>query len=108
MGTNMRTHPRMQELIRRANKIRENLPPTETGFVRLWRGNRVGEVGQNPSFTNSLEGITLPFLDAYRGSLNYVDVAENDLNTYLDTSAVAENSEFTLSPELAAQAKIVS
>jgi hypothetical protein len=97
----------MHELIRKANKIRNSLPVVSPGCVRLWRGNRPDEVGKNPSFTNSLEGIALPFLSVYGGKLTYVDVPTEDLNKYLDTVGGAPDSEFMLPEELAKQAMIV-
>lgn len=96
--------PRMREFFRRARSIRERLPPLSDDHVRLWRGNRVGEIGQNPSFTNSLEGIALPFLDAYGGTLTYVDVLKADLDKYVTNSGSAADSEFILTPELAYKA----
>lgn len=99
--------PRMQELIRRANKIRGSLPVVSDGYTRLWRGNRPDEVGKNPSFTNSLEGIALPFLSSYGGKLTYVNVPTEDLNKYLDTIGSAPDSEFILPSELAGQAIVV-
>lgn len=99
--------PRMHELIRRANRIRESLPAVPSGFTRLWRGNRPNEIGKNPSFTNSLEGIALPFLNSYGGKLTYVDVSTEELSKYLDTIGGAADSEFILSPELASTAEIV-
>lgn len=99
--------PRMREFIKKANKIRENLPDVQQGNVRLWRGNRPEEVGKNPSFTNSLEGIALPFLEVYGGKLSYVDVPKEELSKYLQTSAVAKDSEFILSEELASMAKVI-
>src|SRR3989338_4584236 len=74
--------PRMRDFIRRANIIRNSLPSIPSECVRLWRGNRPNEVGENSSYTNSLEGIALPFLPHYGGSLSYVDVPKKDLNRY--------------------------
>lgn len=99
--------PRMRELIKRAGEIRAQLPPLADGFTRLWRGNRSGEVGLNPSYTNSLEGIALPFLGSYKGVLSYVDIPDSDLEKYLQTGAVAPDSEFILPPELVATAKVI-
>ncbi len=99
--------PRIRELIKKANEIRSSLPPVKEGFMRLWRGNRKGEVGKNPSYTNSLEGIALPFLGSYGGVLSYVDIPDADLEKYLQTGAVAEGSEFRLPPELVETVKVV-
>ena len=98
---------RMREFIKYGDAIRNSLPSIKNGCIRLWRGNRPGEVGQNSSFTSSLEGIAIPFWLSYGGDLSYIDVPENDLKEYLCTSAVAENSEFGVSAELAQTAKIV-
>ena len=54
--------PRMRKFIEIGTKIRNRLPELQNGYIRLWRGNRPGELGKNPSYTNSLEGIALPFL----------------------------------------------
>lgn len=98
---------RMRLLIRRANAIRKQLPVIQNDYVRLWRGNRPNEVGENPSFTNSLEGIALPFLDVYEGGLSYIDVPRTDLDSYVRTEAAAPNSEFILPAELAKNATAV-
>lgn len=99
--------PRIRELIKKANEIRSTLPPVEEGHTRLWRGNRKGEVGKNPSYTNSLEGIALPFLESYGGVLSYIDIPDTDLEKYLQTGAVAEGSEFRLPAELVETVKVV-
>jgi pyrimidine deaminase RibD-like protein len=99
--------PRIQSLIQQAQEIESRLAPVESGHTRLWRGNRPGEVGQNPTFTNSLVCIALPFLQQYGGSLTYIDVPTGDLAQYTDRVASAPNSEFTVTPELAAQAQVV-
>lgn len=99
--------PRMREFIQRANKIRASLPEVSEGYTRLWRGNRPGEVGQNPSFTNSLEGIALPFLDVYGGNLSYVDIPKDQLEKFLQMSGVARDSEFMLPSELASKAAVI-
>lgn len=97
--------PRMRNLGRIAHAIRQQLPPVDSGSVRLWRGNRVGEVGLNPSYTNSLEGIALPFLLGYGGPLSYVDVREDELDNYL--SSGAEGAEFILPSEIVSGAHVV-
>lgn len=97
----------IRELIKKANEIRAGLPSIKEGYTRLWRGNRNGEVGKNPSYTNSLEGIALPFLGSYGGVLSYIDIPDTDLEKYLQTGAVAEGSEFRLPPELVETVKIV-
>ncbi len=99
--------PRMRNFIKRANAIRNSLPTLEEGKVRVWRGNREDEIGKNPSFTNSLEGIALPFLDGYGGKLSYVDVDKTDLDTYVINLATEKDSEFILPPELAVKATAV-
>lgn len=94
--------PRMREFIRRANEIRSSLPPTPEDTLRLWRGNRPDEVGENPSFTNSLEGIALPFLDSYEGDLSYIEIPRADSGKY-----VTKDSEFNVPTEIAKTAKVV-
>ena len=54
--------PKMQEMVKIAKAIKKSLPAIPKGYIRLWRGNREGEVGKNPSYTNSLAGIALPYL----------------------------------------------
>lgn len=92
---------------REAAKIEAQLPPVEPGFARLWRGNRTGEEGQNPSFTNSLAGIALPFREAYGGELTYVDVPAEMAAPEKATVAGAPGSEFILPPEYAAKARVI-
>ena len=92
---------------REAAEIELALPAVAEGFTRLYRGNREGEIGKNPQFTNSLAGIALPFADAYGGALSYVDVPTSELNSYVNKGAAADNAEFVLPAELAAQAKEV-
>jgi hypothetical protein len=99
--------PRTRDLIRRANVIRKSFPPLQSDHVRLWRGNRPGEVGENSSYTNSLEGVALPFLDKYEGELSYVEIPKADLDKYLCSSGVAVDSEFILPSELAKTARVV-
>ena len=84
------------------------LPAPAAGTVRLWRGNRPGEIGHNPSFTNSLAGIALPFRASYGGDISYVDVPADDLNRYLVTTGGAPGAEFKLPMNLAAQARRVA
>ncbi len=91
-----------------AEKIEARLPPTPEGMTRLWRGNREGELGKNPQFTNDLAGIALPFRDAYKGPLSYVDVPTELVNSYVNTGVAAENAEFILPAEIAARAKEVT
>jgi hypothetical protein len=92
---------------RDAQGIEAALPPVAEGYTRLWRGNRPGEIGQNPSFTNDLPGIALPFRKGYGGRLSYVDVPTRDLPQYENHGAVAAGAEFTLPKELAAGASEV-
>jgi hypothetical protein len=97
--------PRIRDLVEKASSIQSNLPPVQEGMVRLYRGNREGEVGQNPSFTNSLVGIALPFQESYGGSLSYVDIPEADLSKYESTIGSAPGSEFTVPKKIAQKAK---
>lgn len=94
-------------LSRLAYAIEESLPGVQDGYVRLWRGNRPNEVGHNPSYTNSLEGIALPFLSGYGGVLSYVDVPEKDLSLYESKGAAAPGAEFMLTPEIVSHATLV-
>jgi len=90
-----------------ASAIKSTLPEVADGFTRLWRGNRPGEIGKNPQFTNDLPGIALPFREAYGGHISYVDVPTDDLGKYVSTSGAAPNAEFTLPASLAKQAQTV-
>ncbi len=96
--------PHMRSLVLRASAIRNSVPPVSAGYMRLWRGNREGEIGKNPSFTSALEGIALPFLSSYGGSLSYVDIPLGEYNAYVQTGVVAPDTEFRLPPEVAATA----
>lgn len=89
-----------------AAKIEAALPPVEDGYVRLWRGNRPGEEGSNPSFTTSLSGIALPFQKAYGGKLTYVDVPKEKLEEYAQGRAAATDEEFTVPADIAKQARL--
>lgn len=91
-----------------AINIEKSLPPVKNGYVRLWRGNRPGEVGLNPQFTNSLDGIALPFQKAYGGPLTYVDVPKEELPSYEQKSGAAPGSEFVLPPNIFSKAQIVN
>jgi hypothetical protein len=99
--------PRMRSLVELANAIRQSLPKFQEGYVRLWRGNRRDEIGHNPSYTNSLEGIALPFLRDYGGVLSYIDIPQEEIEKYLRTGAVAKDSEFILPSEVVKNATIV-
>lgn len=98
---------KMRALIELANAIRDELPPVQEGHVRLWRGNRPEEIGYNPSYTNSLEGIALPFLRGYNGVLSYIDVSQEEAKKYLLPSGSAKDSEFKLPPDVAKSVHIV-
>ena len=97
--------PRMRAFVALATAIRESLPPVQNDHIRLWRGNRPDEVGHNPSYTNSLEGIALPFLKGYRGVLSYVDIPAEEAKTYLTSGA--KDSEFMLPADIVSNAHIV-
>lgn len=99
--------PRMREIIRIATLIKKSLPAIADDHVRLWRGNRPNEVGLNPSYTNSLEGIALPFLLWYEGSLSYIDIPKQDWAKYVRTGVVAKDAEFILPKDLVKHAQIV-
>lgn len=98
---------RMRSLTKVAQSIRASLPDVPEGHVRLWRGNRENEVGYNPSYTSSLEGIALPFLDQYRGYLTYIDVPEEVAKESLQEGLVAENAEFIIPKKFAEKANVV-
>lgn len=90
-----------------AAQIINDLPPVPEGSTRLYRGNRANGADQgNPSYTNSLEGIALPFRKAYGGELTYVDVPTAELDNYMSKAGAAPGAEFMLPPELVAQTKI--
>ena len=99
--------PRIQNLIQQAQDIESRLPAPAPGTTRLWRGNRPGEEGSNPTFTNSLVGIALPFQEQYGGKLTYIDIPTRHLAQYTDRVASAPDSEFTVPKELAAKAHII-
>lgn len=98
---------RMRGLIARAQRIKESLPPVMADHTRLWRGNRPQEVRQNPSYTNSLAGIALPFLDTYEGDLSYIDVRTVLLDKYLCRTEAARNAEFILPQDIVSKARTV-
>lgn len=100
--------PRTRKLREVADGVRGSLPPVPPGHVRLWRGNRSGgrDAG-NPRYTNSLEGIALPFKEAYGGPLTYVDVPSGEVDSYMRHGAVARGAEFFLPEHIASAAKEV-
>lgn len=99
--------PRIRALIEKAKEIEEGLPEVQKGYTRLWRGNRVGEVGQNPSYTNSLVGIAIPFLNAYGGPLSYVDVPTSELGNYENKICTSQGNEFMLPASILSNYKVV-
>ena len=104
-GQTYENNLKMRALVELADAIRKGLTDVQDGHVRLWRGNRPNEAGHNPSYTNSLEGIALPFLRGYNGVLSYIDVPREEARKYL-TSGV-KDSEFILPSELVKNVKIV-
>lgn len=100
-------NPRIRAFVELGNAVRKSLSNVQEGYVRLWRGNRPGEVGHNPSYTNSLEGIALPFLRGYKGVLSYIDVPQEALQKYVRTSGAATDAEFILPAEVVKDAKII-
>lgn len=101
--------PRTREMACIAYEIKKRLPPQKAGTTRLWRGNRPAEVGKNPSYTNSLVGIALPFLLAYGGELSYVDVPDADIDKY-DThpsSLYMKSTEFSLEESVLQNVRVV-
>lgn len=104
-GQTYENNPKIRALVELADAIRKGLPDVQVGYVRLWRGNRPDEVGHNPSYTNSLEGIALPFLRGYNGVLSYIDVPQEEAKKYLTSGA--KDSEFILPSEVVKNVKIV-
>jgi hypothetical protein len=93
-----------------ADIIQQELPTVPDEYIRLWRANRVGEVGKNPSYTTSLEGIALPFLVAYKGPLSFVDVPADLLPEYATSGATNDDgtpAEYILPIEYLGNAQIV-
>ena len=91
-----------------AQSIEAGLPAVPDDHTRLWRGNRTeGRDTGNPSYTNDLPGIALPFAEGYKGGLTYVDVPTADLGKYLVKHGGAPGAEFTLPKQLVDQAKLV-
>jgi len=90
-----------------AAEIESILPAVENGMARVWRGNRPGEIGANPSFTSDLAGIAIPFKNAYNGELSYVDIPIKDLKQYEQKAGSAPGVEFILPKDLANKAKPV-
>jgi hypothetical protein len=91
--------------------IIQKLPKVKPNFIRLWRGNRPNEVGKNPSYTSSLEGIALPFYYGYHEDgldavISYIDIPKEEVKKYI-TGGGAEDSEFILPKELLNQVKTV-
>jgi hypothetical protein len=87
-----------------ADLIIQKLPKIKPNFVRLWRGNRPNEVGKNPSYTDSLEGIALPFYygyheDGYDAVISYIDIPEEEAKKYI-VGGGAGDSEIVLPKEL--------
>lgn len=99
--------PHTRKLIAIADKIKSTLEQPAEGYVRLWRGSRLNEVGTNPSYTNSLAGIALPFLLNYKGCLTYIDVLKIESEKYLPTSGAARGSEFILPNKYLEAVKVV-
>jgi hypothetical protein len=93
---------------KQAEAIESNLPEVEEGHTRLWRGNRSGEEGKNPQFTNDLAGIALPFQKSHGGDLTYVDIPTDDLAKYEQTVGAAPGAEFRLPANLAGKAERVA
>lgn len=103
----VREAPRAQ-FERDLKTINQDIPEVSEGFTRLWRGNRPGEVGQNPVFTNDAAGIALPFRKVYGGDLSYIDIPTSDLSKYENKAGAVPGAEFTLPSDLAKKANIAS
>jgi len=92
-----------------ASELNKKLPSITPGFVRMWRGNRPGQIDVgNRSFTNDLAGIALPFRSLYGGTISFVDVPEEVANASVVAGAVAPNAEFSLPQQYADAAQQVS
>jgi hypothetical protein len=102
--TLVKREPPIVQFRRDAAEITKALPKVEDGFTRLWRGNRKGEIGKNPQFTNDLPGIALPFRKFYGGELSYTDVPTNRLSEFANNGVAAKNAEFILPTEYAQKA----
>lgn len=72
--------PRITQLKQEAANVENEQPSVGSGMTRLWRGNRVAGDEGNPSYTDDLSGIALPFQKAYGGKLSFVDVPTNQLS----------------------------
>ncbi len=94
-------NPRIRFFVKIADEVRASLPKVKEGYTRLYRGNRPSDLKSNPQFTNSLEGIALPFLMSYEGQLSYIDIPTSDLSKYVQKGDVATNAEFIVTPEIA-------
>jgi hypothetical protein len=94
-------NPRIRFFVKIADEVRASLPKLKEGYTRLYRGNRPSDLKSNPQFTNSLEGIALPFLMSYEGQLSYIDIPTSDLSKYVQKGGVATNAEFIVTPEIA-------
>jgi len=105
-GQKYNDNPKIRAFIELGDAIRDILPDVDKENVRLWRGNRKDEVGCNPSYTNSLDGIALPFLSDYNGVLSYIDVLKDEAEKYL-TENGATGSEFILPKKVLENIKIV-
>jgi hypothetical protein len=99
--------PKIRAMIELGDAIRDNVPRPEEGRTRLWRGNRTNEVGYNPSYTNSLDGIALPFLIDYQGVLSYVDITNDEAEKCLVENGVALGAEFIIPQTVLKDVKIV-
>jgi len=97
-------NPRIRFFVKIADEVRAVLPDVKEGYTRLYRGNRPSDLKSNPQFTNSLEGIALPFLMSYEGQLSYIDVPTPDLSKYVQRGGVATNAEFIVTSEMAKSA----
>lgn len=102
------SNPRTTYYNEMAKIIFNSIPKVTEGCVRLWRGSRKDEVNENTIVTNSLIGIALPFMYAYKGLITYVDVPTLEYMNYVQISGVALNSEFKLPDSFKGKFKIVN
>ena len=94
-----------------SNIINQKLPKVKDGYVRLWRGNRPNEVGLNPSYTKSLDGIALPFYYGYHEQgkeavISYIDIPK-EMESKYEVGGSVPGEEFILPKELLKYHKVV-
>lgn len=94
---------KLHQIANRAERIQASLPPVAPGHIRLWRGNRrTDKIGTANRYSDSLDGISLPFRDAYGGYLTYLDlpielaqefVSPGEPNAYFFPDEIAKSAQ---------------